>query len=114
MDPRAREVFTKLVQDCLDHTEGQFLIEKAKSKLLDDLEGNKFNRQSAVEAFQIVIEKAVWKVMGATGVITVRGIRGDGILEEFARAYTEDFIRFTGAEDQRPIRRGLLGKLLGK
>ena len=89
-------------------------MERAKSKLFDDAEASKFNTARAVEVVQIAMERAVMEVMGSTGAITVRGIRGDGVFENLACDYVEDFKRKTFVEDQRASRTGLLSKLFGK
>jgi len=103
-----------MVQKCTAGVDGQLLVEVAKGKLLSDLEGNKFNTIRAHEIFQIAIEKAIWKELGEAGTMTIKAIRGEGILERFAQDYTEEFKSTTGASDQRSARRGLLAKIVGK
>lgn len=114
MDPKAREAFIDMVQQCLNNVDGQLLIEMAKSKLIYDLERGKFNTMRAEEVFQIAIERAMCNKLGEVGPITIKSIRGDDIIGNFAQHFTLDFKNNTDASDQRPVRRGIMAKIVGK
>lgn len=114
MTPQAREAFVHMVDSVLEDWESKHLIEQVKSQLLDALERENFNTERAQEMFQMAIERSVWKKQGAIGAATTRAIKGDGIIENFAKRYTEEFKASTGASDQRAARRGLFAKIIGR
>jgi hypothetical protein len=114
MDPTAREAFTRVVTDALQEPEGQTQIETVKCMLYRALEKNAFNSERAEELFRMAIERAIWKKLGSVGAATTRSIRGEGIIEGFAKEITEEFKKTTGASDQRQARRGLFSKIIGR
>lgn len=114
MTPQAREAFTRMVSDVLADWESKILIERVTSLLLNALQRGSFNTVRARELYQMAIEKSVWRKHKSTGAVTTRAIRDYGIIESFAERYTEEFKAATGATDQRPARRGLLAKIIGR
>ncbi len=114
MDKETREVFTKMIHDILEEDSAKIQIENTKSVLLGALEKSTFNSERAQELFQMAIERSIMKKLGSTGASIILSIRNNGIIDEFAAHYSEAFIKWTGASDQRPARRGLLAKVLGK
>ena len=105
MTPQAREAFIHMVNSALEDWESKGLVEQVKSHLLGALERGNFNTERAQEMFCMAIEKSIWKKHGALGAETTRAIRGDGIIENIAKNYTDEFKSATGASDQRPARR---------
>lgn len=89
-------------------------IQRVEGLLLGAVEQGAFNTERAEELFQMAIERSIWKKHGSAGATTTRAIRGDGIIEGFARRYTESFKASTGASDQRPARRGILARVIGR
>jgi hypothetical protein len=114
MDPRTREALTRVVTEALQEPEGQIQIENVKRMLYSALEKNSFNSERAEELFRMAIDRAIWKKLGSVGAATTRGIRGEGIVEGFAKAFVGEFKQNTGASDQRQARRGLFAKIIGR
>ena len=114
MESKAREAFNDMVQQCLSNVDGQLLLEMAKQKLLNDLKRSKFNTMRAEEIFQTAIEKAIYKKLDKIGAVTVNIIRGEGVIEKLAQDFTIDFKNYTGASDQRPVRREIIAEIIGK
>jgi hypothetical protein len=114
-DPKQAEAFESMIGRVLAQDDAKLLIEQAKAKLLDDAERHAFNTERAKEVFQMAIERAIWKNMGSTtGAATTRALRGEGIVEAFAQRYTDEFKGLLRISDQRPARRGLLAKFIGR
>src|SRR5690348_16430586 len=114
MTPERREAYDGMILSVLQDDEAKLLIEQAKAKLLDDAEKHAFNSERAKQVFQMAIERAIWGKYGATGVGTVRSIRGEGVIEAIAQRFTDEFKAWLGVSDQRPARRGVLAKLFGR
>ena len=109
-----KEAFDDLVEQVLKTPTCQLNLELAKAALFDAVEKGRFNSERADEIFQMAIEKSIWAHFGAVGAMTTKSIRGSGVIESFANKETQAFKEGLGLTDQRPARRGLLSKIIGK
>ncbi len=114
MDLVGARAHTDMIRRVLQDDGAKLRIAQVKAKLLDDVERHVFNSEGAKQVFQMAIERAIWRKYGSAGVVTVRSIRGEGVIEAFAQQFTDEFKTWLGVSDQRPARQGLLAMLIGK
>jgi hypothetical protein len=107
MDQQTIMAFAQAVETSLTQPKGHERLQKANAMLYQDWQGGKFNSDRATEIFVMTIERSVPAML-------IKTLRELGITAKMASDLTTQFKDATGALDQRPIRTGLLAKILGK
>lgn len=107
--------FEEIAARSLLSPEGQKWLEACEMFLYKDINNGKFNTERAVELYRQAIEQAVQNLLGGpNGYTMIKVLRSAGVSEKIATEYTNEFKKKTGAIDQRPSRKGVWAKIVGK
>lgn len=101
------DAIAMIVDGAVDAPNGKVLCTQADAHLVGELARNQFNTERAVEVFTIAVDNAVWAHLQdlplRRQIYADYKISGRG--HEKARQLVNEFIRLTGAADQRASRR---------
>jgi hypothetical protein len=114
VDPETKKVLLPVVDQALKNPDGQLRVANARNYMLDALVGRKFNYERAREVFKIAVDNSVWRFLQDNPIrrFVYRDYLKTCLGTEFGTRLADEFVRDTGAKNQRPARkafRWLLG-----